>query len=97
MQLSWDATSCPATNYHLVYGTLASLSSYAVSGGVCGLGPLGSFAWTGVPAGDLWFVAVADDAASAEGSWGESAPGIDRNGIVASGLCGFTSRTNVAT
>jgi subtilisin-like proprotein convertase family protein len=94
VHLDWGVAGCPATNYHLVYGALASLPAYTVAGGVCGIGPLGTFTWAGVPAGDLWFVAVADDAGSTEGSWGASAPAVDRNGTVASGTCGFSTRTN---
>jgi subtilisin-like proprotein convertase family protein len=94
MHLNWDVAGCPATNYHLVFGSLAGLPTYTVDGGVCGLGPLGSYDWTGVPVGDAWFVVVADDAKSTEGSWGRDSTGLDRNGTAASAMCGFTVRSN---
>jgi len=97
VHLAWDAATCPAKNYHLAYGQLAALASYTTDGGVCGLGPLGSYDWEGVADGDLWFVAIADDASTAEGSWGTSGPPVDRNGASASGYCGFTTRTNSGT
>ncbi|HET9298299.1 MAG TPA: proprotein convertase P-domain-containing protein, partial [Candidatus Polarisedimenticolaceae bacterium] len=97
VHLDWDAAGCAAANYHLLYGPLDTVSSYAVSGGVCGLGPLGSFDWSSVPAGDLWYVVVGDDAASTEGSWGQASGGSERGGTAASGLCGFTLRNNGGT
>jgi len=68
VHVDWDAAGCPAPNYHLLYGPLATVGSYALAGGVCGLGPLGSYDWQGVPAGDLWYVVVSDDAGATEGS-----------------------------
>jgi subtilisin-like proprotein convertase family protein len=97
IHVGWDALGCPTPNYHLLYGPLASLSSYALSGGVCGLGPLGSYDWSSVPAGDLWYVVVGDDAASTEGSWGQASGGAERGGSSASGQCGFTLRSNQGT
>jgi hypothetical protein len=85
LHLTWDVATCAAENYHLLYGTLQNVSSYAPDGAVCGLGPLGSYDWSGVPAGDLWFLVVGDDAAA------------PRNGSTASGLCGFTTRSNAGT
>ncbi|HEX5044141.1 MAG TPA: proprotein convertase P-domain-containing protein [Candidatus Polarisedimenticolaceae bacterium] len=97
IHLGWDAAGCPTPNYHLLYGPLATVASYTVSGGVCGLGPLGSYDWSGVPAGDLWFVVVGDDAAGTEGSWGQASGGAERGGTTASGQCGFTLRSNGGT
>ena len=94
VHLAWDAATCPAKNNHLLYGTLQNVASYALDGVVCGLGPLGSYDWTGVPAGDLWFLVVGDDAAAMEGTWGTDGSGAPRNGTTASGACGFTTRSN---
>jgi len=47
-----------------------------------------------VPAGDLWFVVVGDDAAGTEGSWGQASGGLERGGTAASGQCGFALRSN---
>jgi subtilisin-like proprotein convertase family protein len=96
LHLTWGAGACPAPNYHLLYGSLAGLSTYALAGSVCGLGPTGSFDWSALPAGDLWFVVVSDNAAATEGSWGLSSTG-ERNGTAASAACGFTQRSNAGT
>jgi len=96
VHLTWGAGTCPAPNYHLLYGSMAGLSTYAVSGGVCGLGPVGSFDWSALPAGDLWFVVVSDNAVTTEGSWGTATAG-ERNGTTASATCGFTQRSNAGT
>ena len=97
LHLTWDAAACPAKNAHLVFGSLQNVATYALDGAVCGLGPLGSYDWLGVPAGDLWFLVVADDAASTEGTWGLDGAGADRGGSTASGFCGFTTRNNAGT
>lgn len=97
VHLAWDTATCAPKNTHLLYGALANLSSYAVNGSVCGLGPVGTYDWIGAPAGDLWFLVVSDDAAAMEGTWGTDSAGAHRNGTAASGLCGFTTRSNAAT
>jgi len=97
VHLTWDTGTCAAKNDHLLYGALQNLSSYTVDGAVCGIGPLGSYDWTDIPAGDLWFLVVGDDAASREGSWGTDGSGAQRNGTTASGSCGFTTRDNSGT
>ena len=97
LHLTWDVAACAAKNYHLLYGPLATVSSYALSGAACGAGPLGSFTWNGVPAGNLWYVLVGDDGSGVEGSWGKSSAGAERGGTSASGQCGFNSRTNAGT
>ena len=93
VHLAWGAGTCAAPNYHLLYGSLAGLSTYTLSGSVCGLGPVGSFDWSALPAGNIWFVVVSDNAAATEGSWGASSSG-ERNGTTASATCGFTQRSN---
>jgi subtilisin-like proprotein convertase family protein len=94
--LSWATGACPAPNYHLVYGSFAGLPSYTLTGGVCGLGPVGSFDWSSLPAGNLWFLVVSDNAATTEGSWGLSSSG-ERKGSTASATCGFVQRNNAGT
>jgi len=94
--VSWDVGGCAAKGYHALYGPLAAVSSYQLAGGVCGLGTAGSYVWTGVPVGDLWFVVVADDPGGTEGSWGTRSPGGAINGTTASGLCGATARVNLS-
>ncbi len=95
--LTWDASTCPAAGYHVLYGSLSTVSSYAIGGSACGIGTSGSFEWTGVPAGDLWFVVVSDDGATVEGSWGQDSAGEERGSSTPSGECSLAFRTNEGT
>jgi hypothetical protein len=72
------------------------VASSTVGGAVCDLGATGSASWTGVPAGNLWFVVVGDNDAASEGSWGTKTGG-ERGGTSASGMCGMTTRDNSGT
>ncbi|HKQ63143.1 MAG TPA: hypothetical protein VJS92_17785 [Candidatus Polarisedimenticolaceae bacterium] len=91
LQLSWNAASCPAPAYNLLYGDLANVSSYSLSGSRCGLGGSGSYAWTAVPPGDLYFMIVGASG-TVESSWGIDGDGIERHGMFASGQCGVTAK-----
>jgi hypothetical protein len=86
--------TCTSPNHHLLYGQLANVASATVDGAACNLGTSGSASWTGVPAGDLWFVVVGDDGSSTEGSWGTDGTGAQRGLDAASGQCGVTTRDN---
>jgi len=97
VHVSWDIATCAAKNDHILYGPLQSVGTYALTGAVCGVGPLGSYDWMAAPSGNLWFVVVGDDAAAKEGSWGTDGTGADRNGATPSGMCGFTTRSNTGT
>ena len=89
LALAWDATSCAAAQTNLLFGSLAGVSSTQLNGEVCALGSDGSFDWSSVPAGDLFFLLVTADGNGTEGSWGSGAFG-ERNGLNASGRCGTT-------
>jgi len=93
LDLTWDVATCASPDHHVLYGDLASVATASVAGAVCDLGATGSATWSGVPAGDLWFVVVGDDDAATEGSWGTDG-GDERGGVTASGLCGATTRDN---
>ena len=96
--LNWDVVTCSSTNHHLLYGDLATVSSYAVNGSSCSLGTTGTATWSGVPGGgDIWFVVVGDDAAGTEGSWGKNSAGAERGGTSPSNQCGDTVRNNGGT
>jgi len=97
MQLSWDATSCPSTDYNLIYGDLSNIASYGLSGAVCSMGTSGSFEWVGVPAGSLYFLVVGTDGAGMESSWGLDGANQERNGSVPSGSCGVTIKNASGT
>jgi hypothetical protein len=94
IDLTWDVSTCSSTNHHVIYGDLASVASTTVNGAACNLGTSGNASWSGVPAGDLWFVVVGDDGASTEGSWGTDGTGAQRGGTAASGQCGIGTRDN---
>jgi len=96
INLTWDAAACVPSGAHVVYGPLPGLPAYQVSGGVCGIGPSGSFTWSGAPAGDLWFLVVADDGISTEGLWGTASNGA-MNGSAPSLVCGMTNRVNLSS
>ncbi|HEX4825425.1 MAG TPA: choice-of-anchor J domain-containing protein [Candidatus Polarisedimenticolaceae bacterium] len=89
--VTWDVATCVSTGYHILYGDLASVASSTVSGSVCGVGTSGSYTWTAVPGGSLWFVVAADDGTATEGSWGTATSG-ERGGTSPSGQCGMSTR-----
>jgi subtilisin-like proprotein convertase family protein len=86
ISIAWDDQCLPAS-VKILYGPLGQVASYTVSGAVCDVASPAD--WDPVPAGDLWFVLVADDGSGAESSWGLASAG-ERNGSVASGTCGST-------
>ncbi len=100
--ITWDATNCANSGYHLIYGYGSTLPSWTVSGGVCGLGTSGSTTWSGIPSPSsdskhfLWFLVVGDDGANMEGSWGTTSSGTER-GSGPSNVCGMTVRSTSAT
>ena len=96
INLIWDASSCAAPGYKILYGPLSSVSSYTLGGSVCALGTGGTAAWGSVPAGDLWYVVVATDGAGTEGSWGTATAG-PMGGTTASAQCGDAARSNAGT
>ena len=95
--LIWDTSTCAAEDYHLLYGPLVSVSSHAIAGSVCALGTAGTFTWTGVPSGDLWYLVVSSDGAGLEGTWGTTSAGADIQGTTPSGQCGNTARSNAGS
>ncbi len=94
IDITWDVSTCRATDYELLVGSLSSVSSYALDGAECDLGPGGSYAWLGVPAGDLWFLVVSHDDGGTEGTWGSDSDGTPRAGTTASLECGNLARVN---
>jgi hypothetical protein len=97
LELTWDAATCPASDYHVLYGPLSQVGSLALSGAACDLGTAGTLAWSGVPDIDLWFVVVGDDGLATEGTWGAASDGSDRLGSTASGLCQMIQRSNAGS
>ena len=87
--VTW-ANPCSAAGARILYGPLSQVGSYTVTGAECGIS--NPETWSGVPAGDLWFVVVSDNGAGVEGSWGLSSGGDERNGLTDSGTCGATTK-----
>ena len=97
IDVTWDASSCTASAYNLLYGDLADVSFHGLSGSACSIGTGGSYGWTGVPAGDLFFLVVGTDGGATESSWGTDGDGIERYGMSASGKCSVTDKMITAT
>jgi len=96
--VEWDADSCQAYDYNLIFGPLAAVSILNVNGSECGIGVSGVYDWQGVPAGDLFFLIVgADDTGVYESGWGADSSGAERNGPAASTLCGTTTKDEALT
>ncbi len=87
LTVQWDATTCPAAGYHLVWYDLDALAAYPIVAEDCAVGISGS--WSGAaPAGNVALIVVADDGAAVEGSHGVDAAGFERGS--ASAVCGHT-------
>jgi len=93
LSVTWDDQCAPA-NANILYGPLGQVSTYSVSGAICGI--LNPETWAAVPAGDLWFVLVGDDGVSVESSWGLGTEG-ERNGLTDSGMCAVTAKDITGT
>ncbi len=105
LSVSWDTGVCPGVADHqIVYGSDQHLPTarqglFDTGGGVCGLGTSSPFNWTGVPdptlvpGGLLWWIVVANDGSTTEGSWSTDSDGVERVGPGpggSSGECGVT-------
>ena len=97
IRLSWDATTCAASDYNLLYGDLAAVASVSPTGSVCAIGTSGVYDWTGAPASDLWLLIVGTDGAGTESSWGLDGAGQERHGASSSGACGVTLKDTSRT
>ncbi|RKZ06475.1 hypothetical protein DRQ32_11085, partial [bacterium] len=87
MHITWDAGSCPAPNYNLLYGNLGDVASHSLLDSRCSIGTTGSHSWPGPPSQDLFFLIVGTNGLGIESSWGlDSALG-ERGGAEASGEC----------
>jgi hypothetical protein len=98
VDVTFDATSCPSGDYDLVYGDLADVRTYTTSGSSCLVGTTGATSWTGVPAGNLWFLMIGTTTFPIyESSWGTDSFGVERAGTLPSLQCGITTKSLVAT
>ena len=69
--VAWDAAQCPATAVNLYQGVMGDFTTF--TGGDCDLPPTGS-ATLSLP-DDTWFLVVATDGASTDGSWSRDTDG----------------------
>ncbi|MDH3283534.1 MAG: aryl-sulfate sulfotransferase [Acidobacteriota bacterium] len=91
LDVQWDAGTCAASEYSILYGDLADVSTYGLLGAECAVGTGGSHTWLAVPSGNLFFLMVGQSADGVyESSWGKSSGGEERNGTQSSFLCSPT-------
>jgi hypothetical protein len=103
LRLTFDDASCDGNADHqLVIGFGSDLpaspgGTFLVSDDRCGVST--PYNWQGVPdpsvdpGGLLWFLVLANDGGTTEGSWGTDSDGIERSGPAGdggSGVCGMT-------
>ena len=94
IDVTWDASSCPADDYNLFLGDLASVSSYTYTSASCGLGTGGQTTFTPLAGSTFWIIAGVD------GNGRESGHGFDGDrrarAADAGGLCGVTTQLRSA-
>ncbi len=95
--LEWDAQTCPAEGYHVLYGPLGGVDCHEITGALCSPGTTGSFSWFGVPPGDLWLLVVGESGDLIEGDWGEQSSDAPRGDGNPSGECGMLVRDDSAS
>ena len=110
LSLTYDTTSCSGnTDHQIIHGRQSDLP--AALGGTyglqdpakCDIGTATPFIWSGTPPAVVndfvWFLTLAEDNASTEGSWGKDSSVGERTGPVGldgnSGKCGITSKSLV--
>jgi len=94
---NYDTNSCRANAYSICYGSLSSVSSCTFSGSVCSIDTDGTYDWTSVPAGNLFFIIVSNNGNGTEGSWGKNfinGTHNERGGTTPSNLCSNTLHSN---
>jgi hypothetical protein len=98
IQVEWDASTCTSFDYHLLFGPLANVSTYELSGAECNIGTSGTHVWIDGSPGSLYFLIVGtDDTGVYESSWGRDSAGAHRNGTTASFRCGATTKVVSST
>jgi len=106
LAVSFDSATCTGdADYQILYGDKSQLpaspaGAFAVAGAACAIGGTSPYAWSSVPSaadgsGLLWWIVVATNGGSKEGSWGDDGDGAERLGPGSggsSGQCGVTTR-----
>ncbi len=90
-------TDAGGTDLSIAYEPTVLGGTYGLTSGRCAIGSTSPFVWTLTPIptpGDfVWWVIVADDGASTEGSWGKDSSGGERDGSGANGASGLCANT----
>ena len=94
IDVTWDVTGCPGTDYNLFYGDLASVATLTYTGAACGLGAAGQATFT-PPAGDVFFLMASAAATGVEGGHGYDSSGRARHAS-AGGQCGVVGQIRSA-
>ncbi len=110
LSVSWDTTSCAgAAEHQILYGQGTQLpavlgGTFDLSGGACTIGSP-PYNWSPAPAVEdagsfVWWLIVVRDVSGAEGSWGRSGDGSERQGpgpLGSSGECAVVSKNTTNT
>jgi len=94
IRMFWDPVFCGgSTDYNFIFGNLSEVADYTLQSAECAIGSVGVYSWSGVPAGDLYFLIVGvHECPNFESSWGTNSLGEERNGTTPSHLCGVTTK-----
>jgi plastocyanin len=107
LTLIYDTSSCTgAADHHIVFGggttfPVAIGGTLGLKGSTCNIGTTSPFVWSPSPPtttdaeGLVWWLIVADDNATVEGSWGKNSAGNERTGPGAGGSsaqCGILTK-----
>jgi DNA-binding beta-propeller fold protein YncE len=82
--------ACSAPDHVVVFGPLDDVSAHAYSGQICGIGSDGSHGPFSPGPGSYFFLIVANDGESVEGSYGTDSHGNERPEDALDPLCSFT-------
>jgi hypothetical protein len=88
LDVTWNAVMCPTSDYNILYGPLAGVGTYTLTGAECNIGTSGNYLWPAAPT-DIYYLIVGVDGGF-ESSWGTDSAGTERNGF--SGMCGLTGK-----
>ncbi len=107
IRISFDDTTCSdLQNHQIVFGGGSQLpttfaGTYGLDGSVCAIGAISPFDWLSAPdptfdaAGFVWWLILATDDGTTEGSWGGNSGELERNGLGSGGSsdqCGITTK-----
>lgn len=101
LAVSWDVTTCTnAANHQILYGGMSGLpkslgETYFPNGSLCAIGASSPYTWSASPDASsemIWWLILATDGKTTEGSWGQDSAGNERSGPAAGGAsaeCGI--------